>query len=136
MTYAFPAWESVADSYLLKLQSLKSYVLGTTGNLSRRTPTRDLHMAFKIPYLYDFVTKLCRQRATVMLNHENVSIRNIGQSEAQRRKWQSGIGAISCLECGYILGQYMNSKQNLCCRPKMRRKRKKKNGEKERRRKI
>jgi len=41
--------------------------------------TRDLHMAFGIPYLYNFITKLCRQQATVVLNYENVNIRNIGQ---------------------------------------------------------
>jgi hypothetical protein len=41
----------------------------------RRTPTRDLHMAFKISYSYDFVTKICRRQVTVILNHENVKIK-------------------------------------------------------------
>jgi hypothetical protein len=36
-----------------------------------------------IPYLHDFVTKLCRQQATVIQNHENV---NVGQGGAQQRK--------------------------------------------------
>jgi hypothetical protein len=54
--------------------------------LPRRTPTRDFHMAFKTPYLYDLVTKVCRPQGTVILNHENVNIRNIGQGEAQQRK--------------------------------------------------
>jgi hypothetical protein len=44
-------------------------------------------MTFKIPYLYDFLTKLCREQATVILNHENVNTRNIGQGEAQHRKY-------------------------------------------------
>jgi len=57
------------------------------GNLPRRTPIRDLHMAFKIPYLYDFVTKLCRKQATVILSHENANIRIICQGEARHGKY-------------------------------------------------
>jgi len=52
--------EFTADSYVLKLQRLRNKVLCTIVNLPMHTPTRDLHMAFKIPYLYDFVTKLYR----------------------------------------------------------------------------
>jgi hypothetical protein len=63
-------------------------VVRTTGNLPRRTLTRNLHMAFKIRYGYDFVTKLCRQQVTVILNHENDSIRNIGQGYAQLRRYK------------------------------------------------
>jgi hypothetical protein len=63
LTYACPAWEFAADSYLLKLQRLQNEVLLTIGNLPRRTPTRDLHVAFKIPYLH-FVTKLCGRQAS------------------------------------------------------------------------
>jgi hypothetical protein len=36
--------------------------------------------------MYDFVTKLCRQQATVIQNHENVNVGNIDQGEAQHRK--------------------------------------------------
>jgi hypothetical protein len=39
---------------------------------------RDLHMAFQIPYVYDYVTKSCRQQAQVIQNHENENIRYIG----------------------------------------------------------
>jgi hypothetical protein len=86
LTYACPAWEFAADSHLLKWQRLQNKVLRTIGNLPRRTLTRDLHMAFKITYLNDFFTKLCRQQATVIPNHENVNIGNIGQGEARHRK--------------------------------------------------
>jgi hypothetical protein len=37
-----------ADIHLMKLQRLQNKVLRTIGNLPRRTPVRDLHMAFKI----------------------------------------------------------------------------------------
>jgi hypothetical protein len=39
-------------------------------------------VAFKIPYVYDFITKLCRQQAEVIQNHHNPNVRNIGQGEA------------------------------------------------------
>jgi hypothetical protein len=63
-----------------------------------------------------------RQEATLILNHENVNIRSIGQGEAQNRKykrlekfggWLAGIRSMNCLDCDYVLGQYMNSKINL-----------------------
>jgi hypothetical protein len=61
MTYACPAWEFAADTCLLKLQRLQNRVLRTIGLFPTRTPVRELHVAFKIQYVYDFITKLCRQ---------------------------------------------------------------------------
>jgi hypothetical protein len=86
MTYGFPAWEFASDTYLLKLQRLQNSVLRTTGSFPRRTPIRELHVAFKMPYVYDFITKLCRQQAEVIQNHTNPNVRNIRQGEAQHRK--------------------------------------------------
>jgi hypothetical protein len=63
-------------------------VLHTIANFPMRTPALDLHVAFKIPYIYDFITKLCRQQAEVIQNHENENVLNIGQDEAQRRKYK------------------------------------------------
>jgi hypothetical protein len=88
MIYACPVWEFVADTHLLKLQRLQNKVLRTIGNFPRRIQVRDLHVAFKIPYVYDFVTKLCRQQAEVIQNHHNPNVRNIGQGEAQHRKYK------------------------------------------------
>jgi hypothetical protein len=88
MTYACPAWEFAADTYLLKLQRLQNKVLRTIGHFPRRTPVHELHVAFKIPHVYDFITKLCRQQAEVIQNHVNPNIRNIGQGEAQHRKYK------------------------------------------------
>jgi hypothetical protein len=52
MSYACPAWEFAGDNHLLKLQRLqKKKVLRTIGNFPRRTPVRDLHVAFKLPYI-------------------------------------------------------------------------------------
>jgi hypothetical protein len=60
----------------------------TIGNFPRRTPVCELHTAFNIPYVYDFITTLCRQQAEVMLNHNNENVRNIGQGEARHRKYK------------------------------------------------
>jgi hypothetical protein len=79
MTYACPTWDFVADIHLMKLQRLQNKVLRTIGNFPRRTPVRELHNAFIIPYIYDYITKLSRQQAEVIQNHENVNVRNIGQ---------------------------------------------------------
>jgi hypothetical protein len=83
MTYASPAWEFAADSYLVKLQRLQNKVLCNTGNFPRRTPVRDLHVSFKLLYIYDYITKLCRQQAEVIQNHANENVRNIGQDETR-----------------------------------------------------
>jgi hypothetical protein len=63
MTYACSGWELAADTYLLKLQRLQNKVLCIIENFPRRTPIRDLHTAFILPYVYDYKTKLCRQQA-------------------------------------------------------------------------
>jgi hypothetical protein len=57
MTYACPTWEFAADTHLMKLQRLQNRVLRPIRNLDRRTPVRDLHLAFKIPYVYDLGTR-------------------------------------------------------------------------------
>jgi hypothetical protein len=86
MTYASPAWEFAAASHLIKLQRLQNRVLRTNGNFPRRTQVREMHMAFKIPYAYDYITKLCRQQAEVIQNHDNENVRNIGKGETRHRK--------------------------------------------------
>jgi hypothetical protein len=61
----------------MKLQRLQNKVLRTIGNYPRRTPFRDLHLAFQMPFLYDYVTKLCRQQAEDIQNHDNENVRTI-----------------------------------------------------------
>jgi hypothetical protein len=45
-------------------------------------------MAFSIPYIYNYITKLSRQQAVVIQNHKNVNVRIIGQGEARHRKYK------------------------------------------------
>jgi hypothetical protein len=88
MTYACLAWEFAAETHLLKLQRLQNKVLRTIGKLPRRTPVRDLHVAFQIPYVYNYIAKTCRQQAEVIQSHENENVRYIGQGEARHRKYK------------------------------------------------
>jgi hypothetical protein len=42
---------------LQKLERLRNKALRTIGNLPRRTPVREMHMAFHLAYVYDCMTK-------------------------------------------------------------------------------
>jgi hypothetical protein len=88
MTYACPAREFAAEIHLFRLQRLQNRVLRTTGNSPRRTSVRDMLVAFQILYIYDYITKLCRNQAVIIQNHDNVNVRNIGQSETTHRKYK------------------------------------------------
>jgi hypothetical protein len=61
MTYACPSCEFVAGTHVIKLQRLKNKVCRTIDNFPRCTPVCKIHMAFHLPYVYDYMTK-CRQQ--------------------------------------------------------------------------
>jgi hypothetical protein len=63
LVYACLTWEYAADALLLKLQRLHNWFLRATGNFDRHTLVREMHMALEIPYVYDYMTKLCRKQA-------------------------------------------------------------------------
>jgi hypothetical protein len=88
MTYACPAWEFEAGTYLLKLQCLQNRVLRTIGHFSRNISIRDMYVAFKVPYVYNYITKLCRRKAEIIHNHENKNELNIGLGETPHRKYK------------------------------------------------
>jgi hypothetical protein len=50
-------------------------------------PVGKLHVAFKIPYMYDYITKLCRTQAELIVIHVNPNVLVIGQG-------MPGIGSI------------------------------------------
>jgi hypothetical protein len=45
-------------------------------------------MAFSLPYMYNLITKLCRQQPEDIQNQENKHARGVGQSEAKHRKYK------------------------------------------------
>jgi hypothetical protein len=100
MTYDSPTWEFASDTHLLKLQHLQNKVLHTISNFPRHTPVRELHKAFSILYIYDYITELCRQQAEVIQNHENAYSRTTGQGEAQHRKYKRlKLGGSQAYDC-------------------------------------
>jgi hypothetical protein len=54
----------------------------------RLTLIREMHVAFQVPYIYDYITKLCMQQAEVVQNYENANVRDIGKGKAQHRKYK------------------------------------------------
>jgi hypothetical protein len=47
-------------------------------------------MFFKIPYMYDYISKLCRAQAELILNHVNPNVHGVEQGEARHKKFGSG----------------------------------------------
>jgi hypothetical protein len=89
MTYASLAWQLAADTHLIKFQRLQNKVLCTISNYPRRTPVRDFRLAFQVPFVYDYITKLCRQQGEVIQNHDNENVRNIGQGKGRHKKYKN-----------------------------------------------
>jgi hypothetical protein len=88
MTYACPNLENAVKAHLLTFQRLQNRVLCAIGRIERRTPVRELHVTFKIPCMYDCITKLCRIQAEVILSHVNPNARGTGQGEARYREYK------------------------------------------------
>jgi hypothetical protein len=78
MSYACPTWEFVAETNLLKLQRVRKKVLRSTGNFPRPIWFWDMHVAFLVPHVYDYITKVCRRQADIIHNHENENVHNTG----------------------------------------------------------
>jgi hypothetical protein len=55
MTCDCPAWQFAADTKILRLQRLQNKVPRTVGNFSWLTSFPEVHVAFNIPYVYDFI---------------------------------------------------------------------------------
>jgi hypothetical protein len=45
-------------------------------------------MYFQVPYIYDYITKLCRQQAEIIQNHETANVCNFRNGEARHRKFK------------------------------------------------
>jgi hypothetical protein len=108
-------WEFGAKIHPLKLQCLKNRVLHTNGNISRRTLVRDLHMAFQIPYVYDYVTKLCRQQADVVQDNEIKIFATLDKAKPDKENIRGlNLVAVRCrltrplIKEGALLGQEHN----------------------------
>jgi hypothetical protein len=56
------------------LQRLQNNVLRTTGSFPRLKSVRDMHVAFQIQYVYDYI-KLYRRKAEIIYDLENENVR-------------------------------------------------------------
>jgi hypothetical protein len=45
-------------------------------------------MNLNLPYVYDYIIKLCRKQAEVIQNYGNEHVRGIGQGEARHRRYK------------------------------------------------
>jgi hypothetical protein len=88
MTYASPDWEFAATTHLLKLQLQQNKVLRTIGNFPRRTPVRELHKAFNIPYIYDYITNYAGSKQKSYKIIKNANVRNIEPRRSPTQKIQ------------------------------------------------
>jgi hypothetical protein len=93
MTYACPTWEFAAETHLMKLQRLQNRFLRSISNVDRCTSVRDLHSGFKIPYVYDYITKLCRRQAVTKMilikNYFLNTVLNILHNKTRRITFQT-----------------------------------------------
>jgi hypothetical protein len=45
----------------------------------------DEHMVFNVPYIYYYITDLCRKQAEATQNYENANVCNRGHGEARQK---------------------------------------------------
>jgi hypothetical protein len=45
-------------------------------------------LALQVPYVYEYVTKLCRRQAEIIHNNESENVSNIGQDETPHKKYK------------------------------------------------
>jgi hypothetical protein len=45
-------------------------------------------VALKIPYVYEYITKLCRTQIEVILNYANPNVSGTGQGTTRHRKYK------------------------------------------------
>jgi hypothetical protein len=48
----------------------------------------DMHKAFHMLYVYDCITKSCRQQAEIVQNHKNENLRYNGQGKDRHKKYK------------------------------------------------
>jgi hypothetical protein len=102
MTYACPVWEFEAESHLLELQRLENRVLRAIGNFPRCTSVRDMHEAFQIPYVYDYIIKTCRQQAEVIQNHGNEKYSTLNKAKPDRKYKRLKLGGDHMYDCSSV----------------------------------
>jgi hypothetical protein len=87
MIYACPAWKFSAHTHFLKSRRLQDKLLRTISKFPKGTPVCELHMAFQVPYIYNYITTLCWQQEQVIQNYESANAHDITKGEARHIKY-------------------------------------------------
>lgn len=83
MAYACLTWECASDAHLLNLQKRFPRL---TGKADRLIPVLEMNMAFRIPYVHNYIVEFCRKHAKAFQNQLNTNVRAIGQEESMHRR--------------------------------------------------
>jgi hypothetical protein len=107
MTYASTTWEQARTLTSSNYRACrKEYPVPLERNLDRCTQVHELHVSFKILYVYNYMYKLCRTQTEVILNHANPNTRGTGQGEAGLWKYKmlnlGGCRAVKVLNDEYF----------------------------------
>jgi hypothetical protein len=63
-----------------------------------------MHVAFQVPYVYDYITKLRRRQAEIIHNHENENVCNSEQGKTPHRKYKRlELGSGHVYDCSSVL---------------------------------
>jgi hypothetical protein len=60
-------------------------------------------MALKIPYVYDYITKLCREQPEVIQNQSKSNVRAIGKEAVHRKHKRRKFGGSQAYACRIAL---------------------------------
>jgi hypothetical protein len=90
LSYSVAEHVQVGGTVTTKLTVLESYLTERNAmqSFDRHTAVHELLVAFKIPYVCEYVTKLCRTQAEVIRYHVNPNVRGSGQVEAMHMKYK------------------------------------------------
>jgi hypothetical protein len=76
------------EQFVTNFMRFEISMVTSPGNPGRCTPVHELQVAFKISYVYDYITKLCRTQAELILNHVNTNVHGTEQGAARHRKYK------------------------------------------------
>jgi hypothetical protein len=90
MTSASPDWKFRQTLLFFWCNACKTQFFARLTAIPMRTSIHDLHVAFQIPYLHDFIAKLRRRHSEVNQNHEKGNVRNIEHKIFKGLKFSGG----------------------------------------------
>jgi hypothetical protein len=76
----------IVSSYVISLSAFLYYK--AIGKFPRYTVVHDLHKAFNLLYVHDYIAKSCMQQADIIQNHENEHVCSTGQYEATHENYK------------------------------------------------